>query len=102
MSLQHNSIPFPTAKGYKVHNDDKIFLYSTYRIKFDFAEAIETLARCDEGDTVTIHLSSPGGCLSAVDALLHAIKTAQDKGVEVHCVFTGDRFSRDFYSFRVY
>ena len=24
---------------------------------------------------------SPGGCLSAVDALLHAIKTAQDKGV---------------------
>ena len=89
VELQHNSIPFPTAKGYKVHNDDKIFLYGPIESAFDFAEAIEPLARCDEGDTVTIHLSSPGGCLSAVDALLHAIKTAQDKGVEVHCVATG-------------
>ena len=89
VELQHNSIPFPTSKGYQVHNDDKIFLYGPIESAFDFAEAIETLARCDEGDTVTIHLSSPGGCVSAVDALLHAIKTAQDNGVNVHAVASG-------------
>lgn len=89
VELQHNSIPFPTAKGYQVHNDDKIFLYGPVESSFDFADAIEALARCERDDTVTIYLSSPGGCVSAVDALLHAIKSAQDKGVVVHCVATG-------------
>lgn len=89
VELQHNSIPFPTAKGYHVHNDDKIFLYGTIESSFDFADAIEALSRCERDDTVTIYLSSPGGCVSAVDALLHSIKSAQDKGVTVHCVATG-------------
>jgi len=89
VELQHNSIPFPTAKGYQVHNDDKIFLYGSIETSFDFADAIEALSRCERDDTVTIYLSSPGGCVSAVDALLHAIKTAQDKGVVVHCIASG-------------
>lgn len=89
VELQHNSIPFPTAKGYQVHNDDKIFLYGPIETSFDFADAIEALSRCERDDTVTIYLSSPGGCVSAVDALLHAIKTAQDKGVVVHCTASG-------------
>ena len=89
VELQHNSIPFPTAKGYQVHNDDKIFLYGPIETSFDFADAIEALSRCERDDTVTIYLSSPGGCVSAVDALLHAIKTAQDKGVVVHCIASG-------------
>ena len=89
VELQHNSIPFPTAKGYQVHNDDKIFLYGPIESAFDFVEAIETLSKCEQGDTVTIYLCSPGGCVSSVDALLHAIKSAQDKGVTVHCSASG-------------
>ena len=89
IELQHNQIPFQSSKGYKISNDDKIYLYGAIDSAFDFVEAIETLSRCEQGDTVTIYLSSPGGCVSSVDALLHAIKQAQDNGVTVHCVATG-------------
>ena len=89
IDVSQNSIPFVTYKGYKVKNDDKVLLYGPFESAFDFAEAIETLSRCEAGDTVTLYLSSPGGCISSVDALLHAIKSAQDNGVIVHCVATG-------------
>lgn len=89
VDVNYDTIPFPAIKGYKVSNDDAVYLFGNIESPFDFVEAIEALSKADKGDVVTLHVSGPGGCVSAVDALLHAIETAQKNEVVVHAVCTG-------------
>lgn len=89
IDVHPNSITFPVVASVRQHVDYRLFLYGAIESPFDFAEAINALEMAEQGDTVTIHLSSPGGCVSSVDALLHAINMAQERGIPVHCISTG-------------
>ncbi len=89
VEVSYNSAPFPAVKGYRVHNDDNIYLFGSIDSPFDFVDAIEVLSKAEQDDVVTLHVSGPGGCVSSVDALLHAIETAQKKGVVVHSICSG-------------
>lgn len=89
VEVSYHSAPFPAVKSYKVTGNDSVYLFGEIESAFDFVEAIEVLTKAEQGDIVTLHVSGPGGCVSSVDALLHAIEIAQKKDVIVHAVCTG-------------
>lgn len=89
VDLERGDIPFPVVANVKQIVNYSIFLYGTTSSAFDFAEAINAIENADEHDQITIYLSGGGGCVSSTDAFLHAINTAQERGVRVHCVASG-------------
>lgn len=89
VDLERGDIPFPVVANVKQIVNYSIFLYGTTSSAFDFAEAINAIENADEHDQITIYLSGGGGCVSSTDAFLHAINTAQERGVRVHCIASG-------------
>lgn len=89
VDLERGDIPFPVVANVKQIVNYSIFLYGETSSAFDFAEAINAIENADEHDQITIYLSGGGGCVSSTDAFLHAINTAQERGVRVHCVASG-------------
>lgn len=84
----HNA-PFPVAHYQQTANIFTVYLFGSIDTPVDFIEAIEALTRAEKGDTVILRVSGPGGCISSVDALLHAIQSAIINGVNVHAICTG-------------
>lgn len=80
---------FPVSQRLVSFTVSNVYLLGGVDDSSDFIAACEVLNTSEEGDIVMIHLQSPGGCVSSGDMLLHAIQTAQERGVEVHCVATG-------------
>ena len=82
VDLERGDVPFPVVANVKQIVNYSIFLYGETSSAFDFAEAINAIENADEHDTITIYLSGGGGCVSSTDAFLHAIGTAQQRGVQ--------------------
>lgn len=89
VDLERGDMPFPVVANVKQIVNYSIFLYGETVSAFDFAEAINAIENADEHDQITIYLSGGGGCVSSTDAFLHAINTAQERGVRVHCIASG-------------
>lgn len=89
IDMQHSDMPFPVVANVKQIVNYSIYLYGETTSAFDFVEAINAIENADEHDQITIYLSGGGGCVSSTDAFLHAINTAQERGVRVHCVASG-------------
>ncbi len=87
--MDEETIPFPVVASVKQLVNYRIFLYGETSSAFDFVEAINAIDNAEEHDSITIYLSGGGGCVSSTDAFLHAIETAQSRGVHVHCVASG-------------
>lgn len=87
--MDYESVPFHVdtipMKSYTYN----LFVYGHINNAFDAVNVITALQQATPDDTVNLFLSGEGGCLSGVDALLHAIEMARENGVCVHCVCSG-------------
>lgn len=80
---------FPVTVKYTGCRQFDCYLFEDIQSPFDFVDVIEAFNQADNGDVVNLHVSGVGGCVSSVDALLHAMEDAQERGVRVHCICTG-------------
>lgn len=87
--MDYESVPFHVdtipMKSYTYN----LFVYGHINNAFDAVNVITALQQATPDDTVNLFLSGEGGCLSGIDALLHAIEMARENGVCVHCVVSG-------------
>lgn len=73
---------FPTKRGvYKTN------LFGPIQSPAQFSQIVNILEIMQEEDEMVIYLSSPGGSLTAVDSLIHAIHKTEGN---VHVIATGD------------
>lgn len=87
--LGYNSIPFQVDTIQNITYTYNLFVYGHIESAFDFVNVITVLQQATPDDEVNLYLSGQGGCLSGVDAVLHAIESATHRGVDVHCICSG-------------
>lgn len=51
----------------------KVYIYGPIEDPYSFVEAIDVLDNANENDRVDVHVATPGGCVDAAIAFIHAI-----------------------------
>lgn len=87
--MDYDSVPFHVDTIPMNSYTYNLFVYGHINNAFDAVNVITALQQATPDDTVNLFLSGEGGCLSGVDALLHAIEMARENGVCVHCIASG-------------
>ena len=68
---------FPCVVSHTAYKTYRLFLDNAIESPQDFRFHLQALYEASEDDEVVLHLSSPGGCVDGMLALIHAMRQCQ-------------------------